>query len=101
MTFGSILTDFLASLNVITVGFAIIFATIAIFQKRSNGKKKDLEFYVNRSFAGSALPTGIALLCCAFKPDLLNKLDGASLNVAVAGITLLFISIKSIFISSE
>ncbi len=97
MNITTLITDFLAALNQITVGFAIIFACIAIFLPPPTGKKKDLEYYVNCSFSGSALPTGVALLCCAFKPELLTKLDGASLNVAVAGITLLYVSSKSIF----
>ena len=97
MNLTTLLSDFLKHLGEITVGFALGFAFISLFLNPGNGKKRDLEFVVNKAFSGSALPTGIALLGCAFRPELLSSLDGASLNVAVAGITLLFISIKAVF----
>lgn len=97
MSLASLLTDFITYLNQWTVACAIIFAVIALFLTPPNNKPLDLEFVVGRALSGSALPTGIALLGCAFKPELLPQLDDASLNIAVAGITLLFISIKSIF----
>ena len=100
MNFSSILSQFLSHLSAITVVFAILFAGISLFLSPAAGQKKDLEFILNKALAGSSVPTGIALLLCAFSPDLLIKLDGASLNVAVAGITLLFISIKSIITTS-
>ncbi len=42
----------------------------------------------------ASAPTGIALMACAFKPDLIQKLEGASLSFAVGGAVLLFISVK-------
>jgi hypothetical protein len=100
MNFSSCLSWLLDNLSEITVAFAIISAIASFFIQPVNGGKRDLEFTVNKAFSGAALPTGLALLGCAFKPELLSGLDGASLNVAVAGITLLFISVKSVFFAS-
>ncbi|WP_123947495.1 hypothetical protein [Flavobacterium reichenbachii] len=95
----NLITNLLTYLNALTVGCFIIFAIISLFLQVPAGRSRDLEYIINKGLAGSALPTGLALLGCAFKPELLTLLDGVSLNVAVAGITLLFISYKAVFTS--
>jgi len=90
-------TIFLKNLNNLTVATALVFTIVALCLKPANGQEKNLEFILTRALAGSAIPTGLALLFCAFEPSLLPRLEGANLNVAVAGITLLFISIKAAF----
>ena len=101
MNFTEILNNLLSWLNELSVAFTLIFAIIALIQKPSSGKTKDLEFIISRALAGGAFPTGIALIGCAFKPIMISKLEGASINVAIAGIALLYISYKAIFISKS
>ena len=94
---NNIIAGFFSSLNSITIIAGMLSGLMAFFITPAEGQKRSLEFVVNQVLAGAAVPTGVALLICAFKPELLSKLEGANINVAVAGIVLMFISVRSIF----
>ena len=97
MNLDLLTSGFLSHLGQITIGCALISAAISFLIKPQANRKRDLEFVITRSIAGSAIPTGLALILCSFKPGQLSHLEGANLNIAVAGIMLLYISIKAIF----
>ncbi len=75
-----------------TAVFLSIWLRNALSRQRSQ-----LDDLISRSLAGSAIPTGLILLLCAFKPDLLLSLEGLNMYIAAAGLVLIFVSCRAIF----
>jgi hypothetical protein len=55
----------------------------------------NLEELIIRAFSAGAIPTALVLLICAFKPGLLPQLSGFNIYIAVSGLVLLYISVKT------
>ena len=87
------LLKYLTNITLFTAIFAFIIVSCIDITKKN---EIVLELLLLKVLAASTIPTGIALLCCAFKPALLQKLVGFELHIAVAGMALLFISIKTL-----
>lgn len=85
-------------INEAAVAFAIAtFLIVSVKSYRSNKKQHfKLEYLLAKGISASAIPTGLALLVCAFKPDLLQNMSGFNIHIATAGCALLYISIKGI-----
>ena len=66
-----------------------------VTQQYRFNKQVNLEELVVRSFSTSAIPTAVVLLVCAFKPALLSQLSGFNIYIAVAGLVLLYRSVKT------
>jgi len=79
--------------NASTALFILSFA-LAMAMDLARGRQVILERALTCGLSMASAPTGIALMACAFKPDLIQKLEGASLSFAVGGAVLLFISVK-------
>lgn len=78
--------DMLSALCCI-VGF-----TFGWFRAHGAQPKKGLDWIVPKAFAASAIPTGVLLLVCAFKPAVIAQLTGLNIYIAAAGLVLIYIS---------
>lgn len=86
----------------IIVNIASVLSGLGVFfwvfrQDIKNGNEVRLENLMQKSLGGSAFPTGVVLLICAFKPELIAYLSGLNFHIAMAGLALLFISAVSVF----
>jgi len=90
------MSNMLQYLNQASVSCAILTFICVVAYQRSKNIKLKLEDVLVRVFAGSAIPTSLALLMCAFKPSLLQKMTGFNIHIATAGLALLFISVKAL-----
>lgn len=79
--------------NASSVMFIGAFA-ISLLLDRLRSQAVDLERAIVRGVSLASAPTGAAFLACSFQPSLIQKLEGASLNFALAGAVILFISFK-------
>ncbi|CAN2041514.1 hypothetical protein GMMP15_500010 [Candidatus Magnetomoraceae bacterium gMMP-15] len=59
-------------------------------------KKVNLEELFSISICATSIPTGVALVYCAFDSNMLSKLTGVNIHIALAGLALLYIAIKTI-----
>jgi hypothetical protein len=84
-------------INAFSVGAAIVaFAGILIWN-HARKRHSRLDAVLTRVLAASAIPTGITLLVCAFNPSLIAQLQGLNVHIAVAGMALLFIAVRTVF----
>ena len=88
--------DVLQFINEAAVSCAIISFVAISISNFVHGKRPKLEELLASGLAASAIPTGLALLLCAFKPNLLQQMSGFNIHIATAGCALIFISIKGI-----
>ena len=80
-----------------SVTLAILAFCVVFILKKSKKQEIHLDDLFMRTFCASAIPTGILLLACAFYPELLTKLTGLNVHIAVAGLALLYVSGKAVF----
>jgi len=88
--------DVLVKYGSITLG--IIFFLIPLYINRKRKKKNILADLMVIGFGGASVPTGLALIYCAFDPSKLSKLSDVGIYIAFSGLALLyiaFITIKS------
>ena len=93
--------EILQYVNPLSVGIGIAVFILAIITNSIRQKPNKLETILMRVFAGSAIPTGIVLLFCAFKPAIIAQLEGLNVHISVAGLALLYLSFKSLFASHD
>lgn len=79
--------------NASSLMFIGAFIACILFDRLS-GRAIELERAIVRGVSMASAPTGAAFLVCAFQPTFIQKLEGASLNFALAGAVILFISVK-------
>jgi len=70
------------------------FLYLVIHQYCSNSQV-NLEKLVVRTFAAGGISTAVVILICAFKPKLFLQVSGSNIYIAVAGLVLLYISVKT------
>lgn len=87
----------LEHINTISVGLGILIFGTVIIKNLVTKQQNKLEDILVKVFAGSAIPTGILLLFCAFKPALISHLKNLNIHIAVAGLALIYISCSSLF----
>ena len=86
--------DTITCASSVAIGIGVFIWTL-ISQLRSN-KKLVLENLVVKALAGSLIPTGLVLLGCSFDPSLILKLTGLNMHIAVAGLVLIYVSVKGV-----
>lgn len=86
--------DVLVKYGSITSG--IVFFLISIFISRKQNKKDNLTDFIVTGATGSLIPTGLALIYCAFKPSELSKLTNSGIYIAFSGLALLYIAYSTI-----
>jgi hypothetical protein len=83
-------------LKQLSVACAILVFIATLLRSRLRGNPHSLDKLISKLLAGSAIPTGVFLIICAFKTDLMAKLTDLSLYLAAAGLALLYVSVKEI-----
>ena len=74
----------------------IVFFLIPIFISRKQNKKYSLTDLIVIGLTGSLVPTGLALIYCAFKPLEFSKLTDGGIYIAISGLALLYIAYSTI-----
>ncbi len=87
---------FIENLPQISVIFGLLFFIIILIRLLVKREEVKLEKLLTGAFSGSTIPTGLALLLCAFDPSLIQHLEGLHIYIAVAGLALIFVAIKSL-----
>lgn len=87
--------SFFLYFNQVSVSCLVItFFVIWVHKKRIGNV--DLETVIGTSLAAATFPTSIALVICAFDKNHVTKLQDLSLNLAIAGVVLLFVAWRTI-----
>jgi len=86
------------SLQQFTVVAAVLGALTFLVAQLLRRKQPHLEKILVKAFAASTIPTGFLLLVSGFQPNLLTQIADLSLYAAIAGIALLYISFKELFV---
>lgn len=85
---------FIQHIPQVSVSLGIItFLTVLGFNYFA-GTKSRLEYLLVRVLAASCVPTAIALICCAFDPQLILEMTGVNIHIACAGLALLYMAVK-------
>lgn len=87
---------FLSSINEFSVAFLVVSSLVFVLVRKIKKKKIAFEHMLSPALAAATLPTGIALIVCAFSPNHANKLESLGINLAVAGLALLFLAFHEI-----
>lgn len=83
-------------INQISVILAVcVFISIIIY-KLYQGHRIDLPNLIKAALSASMIPTAYLLLAFVFKPNLVSQIKDLSVQIAVAGLVLLYVSIKTI-----
>lgn len=86
--------DVLVKYGSITLG--IIFFLIPLYIDRKRNQKHTLADLMVIGFSGASVPTGLALVYCAFQPSKLAKLSDVGIYIAISGLALLYIACTTI-----
>lgn len=84
-----------------TVLFGIlgfIYTAIRLYRNKYEIK---LETLLVGAFTGSTIPTGIILIWSAFNPSIIQQLEGINIHIAAAGLALLYIAYRWLFIDPQ
>jgi 4-hydroxybenzoate polyprenyltransferase len=88
---------YIENLGTISISFglfsAVIQAVFYVYKKR----KPELAGIILKTLAGAGIPTGMALIFCAFKISWVNLINNPEVYVLISGICILYISLISIF----
>lgn len=87
---------FLQYLNQLAVGCTIVTFILMLYKNHRAGVTASLETLLVPAFSAAALPTGVALLMCAFDTNLLQKLTDYNVHIAVSGLALLYVSVSAL-----
>jgi hypothetical protein len=99
--YQTIVNSFIENIHSLTVIFGLLaFAGIYI-SNRIRGKTNHLDDLLMRMLSASAIPTGLLLLLCAFDTTLLQKIEGLNIYIALAGLALIYVSLKAVFTNNK
>lgn len=76
------------------------FVTSMILERKQKTTDSLRSHFAKAAAAGS-IPTALVLVYCAFKPSIIATLTGLNVPIAAAGLSLLYVSIISIFNDRE
>ena len=93
----TIIMNILKHLNQLTAMFGVITFFILWVRRFVQKKELDLEGLLGATLAASSVPTSFVLLFCAFKPSIIQHLEGVNIHIAVAGLILLFLSYRTFY----
>jgi len=75
----------------------VLIAVIALMAiHKYNGKKTTIEDFFIAGFAAASVPTGAILIYCAYEPSEINLLASVTMQIALVGAGVIFISYKTI-----
>jgi hypothetical protein len=67
-----------------------------VYRHRHNKRQQLSQVFLIGS-AAAAIPTGLCFVCAGVWPEILQEISGYELNVAIAGVALLYVSIESVW----
>lgn len=85
-------------INHATVIFGILGFLYTWYKLRKKLREVKLENLLIGAFTGSTIPTGLVLIWSAFDQSIILKLEGLNMHIAAAGLALLFIAYKSLYL---
>lgn len=98
MSWTHLLTAEVIGLLSVLITVLTFFSVVIYCQVKSI--KIDLDELIKRALSASAIPTAMVILLCSVDLSLLQKLAGfLQIYIALAGLSLAYISIKSLFSS--
>jgi hypothetical protein len=83
-------------INQASVGAGVVVFVFMWMLNLLKDRQNKLEDLLRKALAASAIPPGLVLIFCAHKPELITKLREPNIYIAVAGLALIYISIKGI-----
>jgi|SRR5690554_7279304 len=74
------------------LGFSLIVLVIRLFRKQEVG----LHQLLSPALSAATIPTGLALIVCAFEPHYVSRLESFNIHLSIAGIALLYVAVATI-----
>ena len=79
------------------VAAAVYVFAKGLFDERRGKARRSLVEHLGRAAAAGGFPSALILIVCAFKPSLLSDVPGINLQIALGGLSLLYVSIEILF----
>lgn len=83
-------------INIASVVFAMIGCTLCVYNNQNDLANIKLEELVNYALAASTIPMGLVLIFSGIDPKIIKKLNGLNIYYSLAGLSLLFVSVKTL-----
>jgi hypothetical protein len=93
---GESIDVFFAHLDQFVIGSAVATFVVHYAISAWKGSPDALNSAFLKCFSGASIPNGLAFLVCAFLPEYIPKIQGATLAFALAGLALIAASAKDI-----
>lgn len=87
---------FFDHINEISVALLLLTSGLHIILSLVNNKAITLDKLLTPAMAAATIPTGMALIICAFSPSNVTKLESINVHLAIAGIALIFLAAHTI-----
>jgi|ERR1035438_1566091 hypothetical protein len=98
ISFSAILS---ALATAIPVAAAVYAFARGLFDERRGKSKRSLVEHLGRAAAAGGLPSALILIVGAFRPAILASVPGINLQIALGGLSLLYVSIEILFPSEQ
>ncbi|GAB3535844.1 hypothetical protein GCM10027342_53800 [Photobacterium alginatilyticum] len=82
--------------NIASVVFALIGCTLCVYNNYNDLSNMKLEDLVNFALAASTIPMGLVLIVSGIYPNIIKNLNGLNIYYSLAGLSLLFVSVKTL-----
>ncbi|WP_321528830.1 hypothetical protein [Sedimenticola selenatireducens] len=84
------------TINAISVTLVLICVLALLAMHKVKGKKTSIEDFFVSGFAAASIPTGCTLIYCAYDPSKISLLSDVTMQIALVGAGVIFISYKTI-----
>lgn len=84
------------SINAMSVTLVLISVIFLLVVHKFKGKHTSIEDFFISGFAAASFPTGITLIYCAYDPSKISMLSDVTMQIALVGAGVIFISYKTI-----
>jgi hypothetical protein len=88
---------YIKNMGKLTLGVGLIVAASQVIFYTTHKISPDLNGIILKTLAGAGLPVGFGLVICAFDVDLIQKIPNPEVYILVSGISVIYVSILSIF----
>lgn len=88
--------NFDISINILSVTLVLISIAVLLIIHMKKGKKTIMEDFFIVGFATASVPTGFTLIYCAYDPSKISLLESVTMQIALVGAGVIFISYKTI-----
>lgn len=83
-------------INEVSVSFLLLVSVFHAVRSMFNKEPMSLDKLLTPAMAAATIPTGMALIICAFSPSNVSKLESINVHLAIAGIALIFLTVHTI-----